>query len=373
METKIELQGLALQTLVGDNQRAHAYYSTRYENSYVIELKSANGVFLGFMTAVIVEEDRDIVPFEHPYKNCKYLYINHMENSSRLKHVGSALHEYAFRMSIAFGAQGRVRFIAVRNSHIFHLKNGFLMEGELDSNYCQELIEEMLIPVKSAKDLGSKEMYLPRKRINENMKKYGLEENLLSPSPEIIGEVDKLNYVEKILLEIQQKSLAIRIIIGLKKGFTPTADTSKDFFNKNPGACCYTQVLINKGVKILRKQLPIDTEEKRQSFLLTLAGIIIYVMAYQDRKYGKQSIFNDELLFPQRTYLELLDDYDDYGDDLFVRLGEDALVNKKLSFDGTLKPKVFFGLQAIPEFPSLFNKFLIKEEIAEEQTIKCGL
>jgi uncharacterized membrane protein len=381
MQTKTETnnleQGLVLQTLVGDKQSVYAYYSVSEENNlrYYIDLKSENGELLGEMDVLIVNADNDLTTFTHPYKNYKYLYIKNMVNRSLNKHVGNALHEYAFRMSVATAAEGRVRFNAVRNSHIFHYKNGFLMEKISDSflNYYLGMAEEMLISGKSAKDLGSYNLYLPSKNINENIKKYGLSEELLAPSKEIIGEADDISFAEKINLEVQQKSLGIQLIIGLKKGLKSqspritlnSAREARNFFKNIRPECQVSKEYIRVGLELLIEQLPLDTEEKQLKFDLILVGVIILVMTFQDHQYGKQSIFNNEYLFTQITFDKIMDSCSENTTmtELLVCLGEDALLKKTLSFDETLKTNVFSGLQAIPEFMSLFNKYDLKEEI----------
>ncbi|MBA3537070.1 MAG: hypothetical protein H0T84_10745 [Tatlockia sp.] len=382
MQTKIEInkleQGLVLQTLVGDNQSVYAYYAENHANNlrYYIELKSANGELEGEMDVLIVNADKDITTFSHPYTNSKYLYINNMENKSCKKHVGNALHEYAFRMSVAHGSGGRVRFAAVRNTHIFHYKNGFLIEMNYNAmNYYLSMAEEMLKTGKSFRDLGSHELYLPCKRINEEMKKYQLSEDLLTPSKIIVEEADIITFAEKINLEIQHKSLAIQLILGLNKGLRPPQSSEDSLsrrekirFFRNSGVNCQkTKELIETGLEGLIEQLPLDTEEKQLKFDLMLVGVIIFVMIFQDHHYGKQSVYNNEYLYPQITFDKVMNGFSENStmSELFVRLGEDALLNKTLAFDGTLKANVFNGVQAIPEFSSLFNKYDLKDESKE--------
>ncbi|MBA2651091.1 MAG: hypothetical protein H0U73_02285 [Tatlockia sp.] len=367
-ETNILDQGLILHTLIGNNQSVYAFYAVSKENSsrYYINLKSENGESLGEMDVLIVDAHHDITTFMHPYKNLKYLYIKNMENNSRHKHVGYALHEYAFRMAVAHGAEGRIRFAAVRDTHIFHYKNGFLLEGDRDAsfiNYYLSMAEEMLKSGKSSKDLGSHDLYLPTKYINEKYKKYRLEE-LLVPSEERLGETDKISFAEKINFEIQHKSVAIEFIIGLYKGFIPPTpinnrNYSKKFFKEYRADCQFSKDIIETGLEGLIQELPLDTEEKQLKFDLILVGVIILVMTFQDHQYGKQSIFNNEYLFPQITFNQITDKCSDDMTliELILSLGEDALLKKTLSLDGILKPNAFYGLQAISEFPNFINKY----------------
>jgi hypothetical protein len=388
MQTSDEInqleQGLVLQTLVDDNQSAYAYYSTYEENGfmhYSINLKSKSGNLIGDMHVIIVEPNKELTSLEHPYKHSKYLYIENMRNISKEKHVGNALHEYAFRMSIAYGAEGRIRFDAVRNTHIFHYKNGFLQEGVNDSDfqgYYLKMAEEMLKPERSTKNLGSRYLYLPRKRIDEYMKKYALSENLLTPSKEIIGEAHMINIAENIYLEVQQKSLALQLMLGLLKGCSPptaVGDNMKSLINflKSKTDCQKTTEWIDAGLNTLIAQLPLNTKEKQRQFELILVGTIILVMTFQDKKYGKQAIFNNEYLFPHISYDNIAKDYcteKTTMTEFLICLGEDALNKTTLPFYETLHHKVFPGLQAIPEFSSLFNKYHLKEEISEEKTTK---
>lgn len=55
----------------------------------------------------------------------KDIYVHWVQNNSSYRHVGTALYEFVFRESFAFGKGGHVELLAPDNHHIFHYKCGF--------------------------------------------------------------------------------------------------------------------------------------------------------------------------------------------------------------------------------------------------------
>lgn len=54
-----------------------------------------------------------------------HLWISIMNNTSEYKHVGLALHEAAFRISLSMGYQGKIGLDASYSSHAFHFISGY--------------------------------------------------------------------------------------------------------------------------------------------------------------------------------------------------------------------------------------------------------
>lgn len=73
-----------------------------------------------------------------------HLFISWMENKSCFKHVGTALHEFAFRESIKQGKHGHVELDASYSSHIFHYLNGFRPKSEQEKTFAFGLVGKEL-------------------------------------------------------------------------------------------------------------------------------------------------------------------------------------------------------------------------------------
>lgn len=54
---------------------------------------------------------------EEPYTGGPYLQIDHIKNESKLKNVGTALHELAFRESVKLGGYGKIHKISSKMTH----------------------------------------------------------------------------------------------------------------------------------------------------------------------------------------------------------------------------------------------------------------
>lgn len=115
------------------------------------------------------------------------LHIIDMHNVSKFSHVGSALHEFAFRASIALNAKGRINLDAVRDTHYFHYIHGFRTGGfplfmpkvsaaDISKGYYKTLAVALQEAhgQRIENDLGSMPLYLPKKEILTNLIKYNI-------------------------------------------------------------------------------------------------------------------------------------------------------------------------------------------------------
>ena len=123
---------LTTKIVIGDVERSvQANVIPQNNNHYKIGIVVENeGSELGIMICKLNEAGyenflcRLDTDREHP----RHILIINMENQSEYKHVGTALHEAAFRLSIEKEAQGHVRLDAARNTHYFHYLNGLRLE-----------------------------------------------------------------------------------------------------------------------------------------------------------------------------------------------------------------------------------------------------
>jgi hypothetical protein len=91
-------------------------------------------------TLLIHTIQSEIGNIEFTISNATYLYIECMRNLTlpdqdnqrepEIKRVGTALHELAFKISLALGFEGRIKFVTAWGSDIFHWKCGFRFEHE---------------------------------------------------------------------------------------------------------------------------------------------------------------------------------------------------------------------------------------------------
>ena len=135
-----------------------------------------------------------------------HLYICKMHNTSQYRHIGTLLHEYAFRDSIRHGKNGDVRLSAVESSHYFHFQNGFRpipetkMICSLEMAYGffrkKDLTREWeekfaAMPKGSRKDTttwGRCDMHYPDAIIQQKKEKFGLLSLTLKPTTTTLSE-----------------------------------------------------------------------------------------------------------------------------------------------------------------------------------------
>lgn len=115
------------------------------------------------------------------------VHIIDMHNVSKFAHVGSALHEFAFRASIVLNAEGRINLEAVRDTHYFHYVHGFRTVGfplfmpkvsaaDISKGYYETLASALQEAhgQRIENDLGSMPLYLPKNEILTNLTKYNI-------------------------------------------------------------------------------------------------------------------------------------------------------------------------------------------------------
>lgn len=202
-----KIEAMDMVTLVGDGQKVYACVeSSPRPGEFHINLNTKEKR-CGYIE-IILEERELPHPCDKRKPYAPHLYIVVMNNLSGLKHVGNALHELAFRLSVAAGFQGRIRLNAIESSHLFHCLNGFIVEFD-DEDYGSYYYMKLMVAVIQSngqrldKDLGSEDLYLPKKHILKNLTKFGLslDEATIAESEEIPSAVELANidFSEKIL------------------------------------------------------------------------------------------------------------------------------------------------------------------------------
>ena len=212
-----DIQSMQIITVVDGNQEVHAcvtFSPSPYE--FWIELKSIVDEKKCGYIRVRLEFERKTNSFGQQHE--PHLYIVDMRNPSGLKHVGNALHELAFRLSVAVGLQGHVRLNAAWSSHLFHCLNGFILEWILseDPEYGEDYYSKLKAQVIQAqggkivneglakgKKMNPEDLYLPKKRIKENLIQFGLaSEGIVAPDSDekpCIAELANLAFAEEIM------------------------------------------------------------------------------------------------------------------------------------------------------------------------------
>jgi hypothetical protein len=109
-------------------------------------------------------------------KNKSYIYIDHIFNfkKSEYKGIGSLLFQVAIEHSLSLGCEGRIRLAAVRDSHVFHYKQGMRTEYTVtktaifggNDDYIRQEMKDQEAGKPPSKELGRENMYLPQENIN---------------------------------------------------------------------------------------------------------------------------------------------------------------------------------------------------------------
>jgi hypothetical protein len=106
-----------------------------------------------------------------------HIYLQRIDNDVKsIKHVGTALEEFAFRFSVKQGREGHVNLSAAWSSHVFHYNNGFRSNYEPQNVLIKEYVDSAKETGKRVDTtaLGGAEMYLPDETIEEKRKLFGV-------------------------------------------------------------------------------------------------------------------------------------------------------------------------------------------------------
>jgi len=317
---------------------------------------------LGYIKFQVITKMDSII---YPDYKLPYIYINYMQNttSPRYSHIGIALYECAMRFNLEQGCDGRMVLDAVRNSHYFHYLNGFRKKS--DKNYYYSLAGALFQAGdnKINWDLGSAYLYLPRKSIEENIKKFGIKYELPDFETETVWQRKLIENSEKIIKEATPASLAFKTIMALKQGYGSIDLSEKpiESYEDLSQMDDETYHILTTGADIMLDHFafPIDTPEKEKALVVVLTGTMIYAIAYHDKKHGKQGIYNNDCLFEQEhsSSLAIFNVNDSHKQNI-ITIGKNICIEKSVSYSGVISADFFPALKAIPDLQSLILKIL---------------
>lgn len=314
----------------------------------------------------------------------KHVYIDNMVNVSEYKYVGSAMHELTFRLSVEWGAQGRIILEAVRDTHYFHYRNGFTLANSyhFPSSYYFNLARELILSgnKKITKNMGACKLHLSPDTIIKKLHQFNIPNDI-----QLHGSSDlHLNEEDMLMTEAKAKSLASKIMICLHTAFKKRKNRVNLPYGMRYSEICQlmleeeklypsspkTDVILTTGCRYIIDILPIDTLEKHKEFEIIVAAAIILSTAVQDREFGPQARYGNQLLNPQLTLEKLLKLGDEgfTSEQHFKQIGKAALIDKTIPFDGIVRDDLFPDLDLAPEFKTLFEKYQLTSSSVTSST-----
>lgn len=365
-------QGIELTTRVqlpsGESVMVYAFYALapNQTETYRVVIQSKERQGFGYMTFRIKLAETDWLGKFTPAHIC----IIYMTATPGFKYGGTAMHEFAFRLSMSEGAKGHVRLEAVRNTHHFHVSNGFRLEHAVQADAISYYIALAKASIKAdgqrvTENLNCAWLCLPPDQIAKKQAQFGITEladntSLATPVPA------QRYYADEIMQEAKQATLAIKALIGLKEPFGPLQSsetalaTYTSFVDSRSVSCKKIRNILDQGCLFILEQLPIDNREKQHTFAVILTGTMMLAMLYHDLAYGKQALFNHKLLLPHIRLDDLLSRYGG-EQNVIMRIGTDTLVHKTLAYDGKIRTDVFPELHAIPELQALLDSYQLQQ------------
>jgi hypothetical protein len=344
-----------------------------YGSIYVAELYTVEGnQKIGYMRFKLVTHADELYHISLA-KVVPFICIEQMETWDKgISQVGTALHECAFRISLLWGCEGRVNLEAVRESHYFHYKNGFrkLTNFRYPDRYYM-LLARALIKADGKRivdNLGSANLFLPRKSIENNIQKWNIEFTLSANVIESENTLSDIHESEIIIEEALKNSLSIQVLLAMEKGYgyrfdEPSYDSfnwkstwkkKTDYESKNPSLVCeVTTDILSIAKKLILKEMVLNDHQKEANIAVIVAGAMILMMAIQDEQYGPQPRYACQLLYSHATFNSL------YQPNIKVHeaikmVGERALLKKEIIFDVTMYEKFFPHLCAVSGLKAMF-------------------
>ena len=164
------------------------------------------------------------------------VYINKMASPGGNR--GKALHEAAFRMSLALGVKGKVELSASWSSHIAHYKTGLRATSEADNKKIEELIKKSKQTGAhiDSTDLTAVIMGIPQEIINQKLVEFNIvptaETSIYLYIPNAKPKADEADANLKFLLDDKASALdlakrvnnGLLIEIDLRKELTRPVD-----------------------------------------------------------------------------------------------------------------------------------------------------
>ncbi len=289
----------------------HPIDSSNQPDHYTASIHLISATCLGDLRFEVKKEEitNGTQTFQLPY-----VYITYMANNSQYTHVGNALHELAFRVSLLLGCEGRIRLDAVWGSDYFHYSNGFRYEDVRDAHYlllAKKLIEAEGKRINSID--GGRYCYLPRKAIEANLEKFGITHALPYFETESAEARIVLKHADIIMAAAQKKSLLIYILLGLREDYgfrgdmplpkkeirlwTSIATQEHQYRANNPSLFCKgTRHILDETSRLILEHAPYVTAESELLLMKIFLGGFLFAMVYQDVAYQAQARYGHEFL-----------------------------------------------------------------------------
>jgi len=329
----------------------------------------------------------DIHIYDEPYRpekpgyNCylnkeglilPHIHINYIENLSRgnYSHVGNALNELAFRISIMHGFEGRITLEAVRATHYFHFKNGFHLNYNIE--YYLSLAAKVYSSNGARINIGNGDaiLYLPKDIIERKCKQFCLEVKDTISATETVEENKWIQHFEELLIDAQQRSMPFQVIHALTKDFGQRIDypvtTVLERFHsqmkngdaklmlmmeegareekyKKKNRSLYnekTRMILKNGIYLLVQLLPADTVESERKFAEILMGTMSLAMMYQDKKFKTQARYSNTLFFPRGSFKKVTKSHESIPAQICA-LGKAILTDKKFAGSPAINTEFF--------------------------------
>lgn len=296
-----------------------------------------------------------------------YLYVDYMRNTSngQFRHIGNALHEAAFRLSVQAGFEGRVVLKAQKNTHYFHYINGF-RQPDQEQYYFS-------VGKNPRANLGDAHLYLPSHSIAANVKKFHLSVDIPHSPTEDEKSRAQIQSGETIMQDASQQRLGFLTMLALDQPFGNRKDEPKisedaspdeqflasldqTYENAHPGLFCQsTKKILGICAALIANNLPIDTAEKKEWLATIVCGTAICAMAFQDKTYGPQDLYGGVLLYPDKTMAELLGDTKRSIRDTILYVGQQALIEQSIPFDKETYATFLPALEGVMELDELIQ------------------
>lgn len=330
-------------------------------NQYTIELRTKDSdLYLGSIEFTINQNTNShTMGYNDNSRRLSRIEVSYMRNQSAFSHVGKALFECLFKMSIRAGCEGRITLEAVRNTHYFHYKNGFRPLFRRSDEYYLRLAKALLEAgdEKIDEDLGSRVLYLPSATIKELIKKFAIDYQLTEFNTETPQERKQITIGENVIDYVIANGPLVQIYEAIQDGFSVKMDQlaqtySPSFFTAVEDDDSISMELVDDvydaGFKLLIGLLPVDSPKKEAKLALILLGMMKLLCSYYEH-----------LLTPahqsENSTFKAIFNSDKSTESNIKAIGKRIVLDKTLSLDEQTINGFFPGLGNIPEAEQLIN------------------
>ncbi|TAL60784.1 MAG: hypothetical protein EPN84_09025 [Legionella sp.] len=264
-------------------------------NQYSIALRTKDtNLYLGSLEFTINQSpNAQTEGYKVNNQKLSRIEVNYIRNQSEFQHVGKALFECLFKISIRAGCEGRITLEAVRDTHYFHYKNGFRPLCRSSDEYYLCLAKALFEAgnEKISEDLGARILYLPYATIKELTKKYVSEHELPEYLTESPKDREQIAIGENIIDYVITNKPLIQIYAAIQQGFAAKMEQLSQTYNPSFFASVeedesisleLVSEIFDTGFKLLFKLLPIDSPNKEVKVAVVLSGMMKLLCSYYD-------------------------------------------------------------------------------------------